>query len=96
MGPEFNLTTWLEYWLTTSGINTLEPIFELEDGKLTSLKIKQGLGMRGQNRLKTQKLDIGLYSREKPGESPIIIRDVVVKDYDPITDVDLNCLPDDF
>ena len=47
MGPEFNLKAWFEQWINTSGMNILEPIIESENGKLTSLKIKQGLGLRG-------------------------------------------------
>ena len=55
MGPDFNMASWLRSWLKeTSGNVTLEPILEFDQvtGKLTGLKIRQGLGMRGQNLIK--------------------------------------------
>lgn len=41
MGDDFNLTTWCDTWLKSSGVNILEPVVEFnEDGSLKSLKIK--------------------------------------------------------
>ena len=52
LGANFNLAEWCDTWLLTSGVNTLEPIVEVENGQLKSLKVKQGLGVRGKNRLR--------------------------------------------
>ena len=55
MGPDFNMASWLRSWLQeTSGNVTLEPVLEFDQdtGKLTGLKIRQGLAMRGQNLIK--------------------------------------------
>jgi len=55
MGPDFNMASWLRSWLIeTNGNVTLEPVLEFDQdtGKLTGLKIRQGLGMRGQNLIK--------------------------------------------
>ena len=41
MGEDFNLTSWCNTWLKSSGINILEPVVEHnEDGSIKSLKIK--------------------------------------------------------
>jgi aminopeptidase N len=41
MGSDFNLRTWCDQWLKTSGSNILEPVVELNaDGILKSLKLK--------------------------------------------------------
>ena len=52
IGENFNLTQWCDTWLKSSGINILEPIIEVENGQLKSLKIKQALNVRGKNRLR--------------------------------------------
>ncbi len=48
--------------------------------------------MRGKNRLKRQKLDIGLYNRVNPSEKPIIISDIVLHDYEEDTPIDLSSI----
>ncbi len=93
MGPDFSMDEWLRCWLLeTSGINTIEPLVEYDHftGQLSSLKIRQGLGMRGKNRLKIQKLDIGLYNRSNPSEKPVIIKNIILRDYDQDTPIDLS------
>ena len=40
LGIDFDLSEWADTWLSFSGINTLEPVVELENGQLKSLKIK--------------------------------------------------------
>jgi len=41
LGENFSLVQWCDEWLTTSGVNILEPIVEYDDqNKLKSLKIK--------------------------------------------------------
>jgi len=39
LGENFVLANWCDTWFTSSGINTLEPIVETENGELRSLKI---------------------------------------------------------
>ena len=95
LGADFDLVAWSDAWLNSSGVNTLEPILELADGKLKSLKIKQGMGLKGKNRLRTQKLNVALYSAGQDSE-PIIIREVVVGEKEELTTVDISALPDDF
>ena len=52
LGPNFNVTQWCDTWLMSSGVNILEPVLEVEDGQVRSLKIRQTLGVRGKNRLR--------------------------------------------
>ena len=40
MGPNFNLTKWADSWLKTSGVNIFDPIVEMENGYLKSMKIR--------------------------------------------------------
>ena len=40
LGENFVLANWCNTWFTSSGINTLEPIVETENGELRSLKIR--------------------------------------------------------
>jgi aminopeptidase N len=98
MGEDFNLTNWCSTWLKSSGINILEPIVELnEDGSLKSLKIKQSLGLRGQNRLRKQKLNVALYKKSfAKGDSPLVIENVVISETEELTNINISELPPDF
>ena len=98
MGEDFNLTNWCSTWLKSSGINILEPIVELnEDGSLKSLKIKQSLGLRGQNRLRKQKLNVALYKKSfAKGDSPVVIENVVISETEELTNINISELPPDF
>ena len=98
MGDDFNLTNWCSTWLKSSGINILEPIVELnEDGSLKSLKIKQSLGLRGQNRLRKQKLNVALYKKSfAKGDSPVVIENVVISETEELTNINISELPPDF
>ena len=98
MGDDFNLTNWCSTWLKSSGINILEPIVELnEDGSLKSLKIKQSLGLRGQNRLRKQKLNVALYKKSfAKGDSPLVIENVVISETEELTNINISELPPDF
>lgn len=98
MGEDFNLTNWCNTWLKSSGINILEPVVEHnEDGSIKSLKIKQSLGLRGQNRLRKQKLNVGLYEEAfAKGDSPFVIENVVISETEELTDIDISKLPSDF
>jgi len=66
LGPDFDFKEWCDQWLHSSGINTLEPVLKFsDDGKqLKSFKVKQGLDLRGKNRLRKQKLDIAIFGQE--------------------------------
>jgi len=46
--------------------------------------------MRGQNQIKAQKLDISLYSKNDSTSKPIILKDIIVCDYNELTTVDLS------
>ena len=78
LGENFDMTQWCDTWLKTSGVNILEPILEVENGQLRSLKIKQSLGLRGKNRLRLQKLNVGLYEAGGASGAPVVIRDVII------------------
>jgi hypothetical protein len=63
MGADFNFTEWCNVWLKTSGSNILEPVVEFnDDSTIKSLKIRQLCDLRGKNRLRMQKLDVGLFN----------------------------------
>ena len=95
LGQDFSLTDWCDCWLNTSGINTLEPVVEVENGQLKSLKVKQGMGLKGKNRLRLQKLDVAIYEAAGGGD-PVVVRGVVVGDKNELTDIDISQLPGDF
>lgn len=94
MGPEFNLTSWCDSWLKTSGVNIIEPVIELTpDGKVKSLQIRQTCDLRGQNRLRQHKLDIAIYQRGfLLVDQPHVIKDVVISEE--LTTIDVSQLPD--
>lgn len=83
MGSDFNLTNWCDTWLKSSGSNILEPIVELNaDGSLKSLKVKQSNGLRGQNRLRKQKLSIAIYEKAfAKGDIPFVIENIVISEH---------------
>ena len=95
LGEDFSLSEWCDCWLNTSGINTLEPVAEIENGQLKSLKVRQGMGLKGKNRLRLQKLDVSIFEAAGGGD-PIVVKAVVVSDKDELTDVDISQLPGDF
>jgi len=85
----------------SSGVNIFEPVADIdENGVLRSLSVRQGLGLRGKNRLRLQRLDIGLYGAVNSDESspvvPFVIKDVVVSATDELTVVDLSSLPAEY
>ena len=59
LGADFSLARWCDEWLTSSGINIIEPII-LEG---SSLQIRQSMGLRGKNRLRKQKFDVSLFNQ---------------------------------
>jgi len=40
LGPNFDVTAWCDSWLNSNGANTLEPVVEIENGQIKSLKVK--------------------------------------------------------
>jgi hypothetical protein len=41
LGPDFNLWEWSDQWLSTSGVNILEPVIEwAENGSIVKLQVK--------------------------------------------------------
>jgi len=54
------------------------------------------MGQRGKNRLRLQKLNVGLYEAGDASCAPVVIKDVVVGSNDEMTEVDISSLPGDF
>jgi hypothetical protein len=62
LGSNFIFAEWCDEWLTTSGVNILEPVIEYhENGSIKSLFVRQTNDLRGKNILRTQKIDIGIF-----------------------------------
>jgi len=88
MGPKFKLSKWCDSWLTTSGVNILEPLPEFdEQGILKSLKLKQTCDLRGNNQLRIQKLDVALYDSDF---KPHFINNVITSDIDEVIEVQVT------
>ena len=53
--------------------------------------------IRGKNRLRLQKLNVGLYAAGSEGVAePFVIRDVVISETEEVTEVDISSVPADF
>ena len=62
LGADFDLWEWCDQWLSTSGVNILEPVVEYAaNGSIAKLQVKQSCDLRGKNRLRKQKLDVGIF-----------------------------------
>lgn len=85
MGEDFNFKAWMNMWLNSSGVNIIEPSPEGD------FNIVQSCDLRGKNKLRQQKLDIGLYNED--GEVHII-EGIVIKDEH--TPVDVTGVPEAF
>ena len=88
LGADFNLVKWADEWLKTSGINIVEPTL---DGD--SITITQSMGLRGNNRLRRQKINVSLY--DESGQIHVI-NDQYLSEKDERTKVDLSSLPQNF
>ena len=87
LGPDFDLLEWTDQWLSTSGVNLLEPIIEYNpDGSIKKLQLKQSCDLRGKNRLRKQKIDVAVYDEHY---QPFVIKDIMISDKDPINDIEL-------
>ena len=65
MGSNFKFNQWADEWLKKSGINAIEPIAEYDqDGSLKLLKVKQTVEPVGDNQLRTQVVDIAVYTND--------------------------------
>jgi len=85
LGPDFDLVQWSDSWLTTSGVNILEPLPEFNaDGSLSKLQIKQSCDLRGQNQLRTHKLDVAVYDADG---NQHVTEAVLVKETEELTEV---------
>jgi aminopeptidase N len=67
MGPNFNLTKWADQWLTTSGVNTLEPNILYDNNYIRQLNIRQLANSVGNNQLRKQKIDIAVFGEDYEG-----------------------------
>ena len=86
----FSVQEWCNVWLTSSGINIIEPIVEWDDS-IASLTILQTCDLRGKNLLRMQKLNIGFYNSSG---SLYKIEDVVI--CDSATVIDVSQIPESF
>ena len=87
MGEDFNFTEWCDTWLTTSGVNVLEPVVEYNDDQsVKSFAIKQTCDLRGKNRLRKQKLDVAFYDESLTAH---VIRDVVISEKEQLNPLDV-------
>ena len=88
MGKDFNFTDWCETWLTTSGVNVIEPIIEYnQDNSIKKLTIKQTCDLRGKNRLRKQKFNVAFYDQNL---NENIIKDIVISDKEELNEIDVS------
>ena len=88
LGPDFNLWEWSDTWLSSSGVNILEPVIEwAPNGSITKLQIKQTNDLRGKNRLRKQKIDLAVYDEHL---HPHVVKDILISEKDALNDVILN------
>lgn len=96
LGADFDIVQWSDYWLKSSGSNFYQPQVVVEDGELRSLTIQQGMGVRGKNRLRQQKLSVAVYNAEDLGQAPFVIDGVLTSATESVTSVDISGLPQGF
>jgi aminopeptidase N len=60
LGCDRDLMKWSATWLQTSGVNIVEPFYEVNNGKVTSFKLKQTCHDAGNNILRVQKFAVAL------------------------------------
>jgi aminopeptidase N len=78
LGENFDFKQWVDSWLTTKGINNLEPIIVYNpDKSIKSLEIKQSNEKTSNNRLRKQIIDIAVYDKDY---NKFIISNVVIND----------------
>lgn len=62
-----DLSDWSAQWLRTTGINTLAPVFEVNDGAYTSFAVEQSGAQPGAGETRTHRIAVGVYSFEDDG-----------------------------
>ncbi|WP_045826059.1 aminopeptidase N [Teredinibacter turnerae] len=66
-----DMSTWTVQWLYTPGVNTIEPTFECDEGKLVSLSLLQTAPPQWPQ-LRTQKVQLGLFDTQANGTLKLI------------------------
>lgn len=88
LGADFNLAEWSDQWLSTSGVNILEPVVEYgANGSITKLQVKQSNDLRGKNRLRKQKIDVAVFDEHFEAH---IVKDILLNDKEALNDVALQ------
>ena len=59
-----DLSDWSDQWLRTTGINTLTPVFEVNDGAYSSFAVEQSGAQPGAGETRTHRIAVGVYSFE--------------------------------
>lgn len=57
-----DLSSWADQWLKTTGINTLAPKFQVNDGKYTSFAVTQQGAEPGAGETRTHRIAVGIYA----------------------------------
>ncbi|CDW89925.1 aminopeptidase n [Stylonychia lemnae] len=87
LGKDFNFLEWCESWLTTSGVNILEPVVSYrEDGSIEKLQVRQTNDLRGKNRLRSQMIDVAVYDENY---QPTFIRDIMISDSNELNEIEV-------
>lgn len=60
VGIKRDLLQWSASWLSTSGINIVEPVIAVNDGTISSLRLRQTCHENGANILRVQKFKVAL------------------------------------
>ncbi|MBC7693656.1 MAG: aminopeptidase N [Methylotenera sp.] len=69
-----DLSSWQKSWLQTSGVNTLEPVWECDaDQKISKFLLRQAEGVT----LRPHKTLVAFYRREKGGEGALRVKEPV-------------------
>jgi aminopeptidase N len=78
MGQKFDFKEWCDSWLTTKGINNLEPVIEYDKNHtIKSFQIKQSNEKTQDNRMRKQLIDIAVYDDKY---QPHVIENVLIDD----------------
>ncbi len=88
LGADFDLWEWSDQWLSSSGVNILEPVIEWgPNGSIIKLQIKQTCDLRGKNRLRKQKIDVAVYNQHFEA---IVTKDILISEKEPLNAVPLT------
>ncbi|BBY98046.1 aminopeptidase N [Mycolicibacterium fallax] len=82
-----DLSDWGRQWLKTTGLNTLRPVFELDDdGRFTRFAIEQGGAAPGAGETRVHRLAVGVYDDDGSGKLVRVHREELDVD-GPVTEV---------